>query len=406
MDTLYSIASVNRQPYAKSGYGFLARVLDNLDYGPLVQCLWNYRKRGRRGYDPSSMLRLLLLQYLLGTRTDTELLQRVAATPKLMQLSDLHDVPSNSTFSRFRKRLLGHIDLLDRCRIALLVQLKHFLPRLGRYTAIDSTDVGTYGNGKCKTKKRADQDADWGVKTSNALAGKKEEDFYGYKWHLLADTSGIPLSWTVTAASFSDTTELPVVIKKARTEYKWLKPRAVMADRGYDSLPNHKFLDNLKILPIIHIRKPTAHDGLYDGTYDEKFRPACLGSFMDFIGTDPRTGDHLFQCPTGGCHLKKEDWMPACRDLLRVAPGENLRVIGRVHRGSREWKYLYKQRTSVERVFSTMKLSRKLDSHCLMRFPKVNLHINLSALTYIGTALAHWQAGEGKKQRHMALRVA
>ena len=406
MDTFHSTTFVNKQRHAKSGYGFLTRILDTLDYGPLVRCLWTYRKRGRRGFDPGSMLRLLFLQYLLNIRTDTELLQRVAASPRLMQLLGLHKVPSNSTFSRFRKRLLDHMDLLDRCRITLLVKLKQFLPDLGRFTAIDSTDISTYGNGKRKSKKRADQDADWGVKTSNRLEHEKEERFYGFKWHLLADTSGIPLSWTVTPASFNDSPELPMVVKKALKEHRWLKPKAVMADRGYDGLPNHEFLDGKKILPIIHIRKPTAYDGLYDGVYDEKFRPACLGAFMDYIGTDGNTGDHLFKCPAEGCDLKKKDWMPSCRDILQVTPGENLRVIGRVHRGSQEWKDLYKQRTSVERVFSSMKLSRKLDSHCLMRLSKISLHVTLSALSYLGTALAHWQVGEGDKQRYMALRVA
>ena len=31
----------------------------------------------------------------------------------------------------------------------------------------------------------------------------------------------------------------------------------MLADRGYDSLANHKFLCDLSIIPIIHIREPT-----------------------------------------------------------------------------------------------------------------------------------------------------
>ena len=400
-----SIGPVKGLKYAKSGYGFIRLVLDNLDDHALVRRLQRYRRLGRQGFHPRTMLRLLLLQYLLNAPTDTELLHRVAQNPALMELCGLARMPSNSTLSRFKKRLTFHMDLLDRLRISLLLGIRRLMPGLGQDVALDSTDISTYANGKKKLHKRADQEARWGVKHSSKAEHEETIEFFGYKWHLLADCQGIPLSWTITPGNTNDTTELSVVVKKASRELPWLKPKHLMADRGYDSLPNHEFLDDRKITPIIHIRKPTAHDGLYDGIYDEKFRPACLGSFMDYIGTHAETGEHIFACPAGGCDLKARDWMPSCRDVLRIAPGENLRVICRIHRGSEEWKDLYKKRTSVERVFSSMKLVRKLDTHCLMGYKKVALHITLSALTYLGTVLGHLQMGEPKMIRHMAIRV-
>ena len=81
----------------------------------------------------------------------------------------------------------------------------------------------------------------------------------------------------------------------------------MLADRGYDSLTNHKSLFGLGIIPVIHIRKPTAKDGLYDGIYTESGGAACMGGeAMKYVRTDPETGAHLFRCPAEGCPLKTQ----------------------------------------------------------------------------------------------------
>ncbi len=41
--------------------------------------------------------------------------------------------------------------------------------------------------------------------------------------------------------------------------HEWLKPRHMLADRGYDSRKNHAVCMERGIIPIIHIRKRLVH---------------------------------------------------------------------------------------------------------------------------------------------------
>ena len=61
--------------------------------------------------------------------------------------------------------------------------------------------------------------------------------------HLVSDaTHGVPLAFTITPANSSETTELPVVLRKTLAAYPWIEPAYLLADRGYDSQANHRFL--------------------------------------------------------------------------------------------------------------------------------------------------------------------
>ena len=57
-----------------------------------------------------------------------------------------------------------------------------------------------------------------------------------------------------------------------------------------------------------------------------------------------------------------------------------------------EWQALYNKRVSVERVFSRLKETRRLERHCLRGLAKISLHAMLSVLVLQGDALT--KAGE------------
>ena len=116
----------------------------------------------------------------------------------------------------------------------------------------------------------------------------------------------------------------------------------MVADRGYDAQENHEFLNDLGIIPIIHIKKSTAEDGLHDGLYSTKGLPTCDGEKeMEYVWSDRMTGEHLYRCPPGGCSLKARS-SGAVRYCDTTEhwedPGDNLRVISIVARASRLWK--------------------------------------------------------------------
>jgi hypothetical protein len=85
--------------------------------------------------------------------------------------------------------------------------------------------------------------------------------------------------------------------------------------------------------------------------------------------------------------------------------GRLLRIAGLLPRCSAEWKAEYKKRQSEERYFSSAKHSRLLDTHRHLNGQKVSLHVAMSTLAYLATALAHLKADDYAHMRHMRIRM-
>lgn len=122
-------------------------------------------------------------------------------------------------------------------------------------------------------------------------------------------------------------------MNKALAMYPWMKPNRLIADRGYDSVHNHKSLVNKGILPIIHIRKPP-NGALHMDTYTTIGEPVCMGGkAMEYLLTDKDTGKHLYRCPASACARKgKIKGWPTCMYEAWEGPKENLRVLSAVAR--------------------------------------------------------------------------
>ena len=312
---------VNSVQPPKSGYGFLSAILDGLNGQPLLDALQQYRRTGRKGHPLRAMWRAYIAKFLLKIRFNNQLLERLRGSRKLREVCGFGGgVPSESAMSRFTSRLAGHQELVEQCPVNATGELRGLvpavkrregrqdqpLPPLGAVLAVDSTLFETYSNPNRKVV--SDPDARWGLKHSAKTKEGKQEWGFGYKLHLISDaTHGVPLAFTITPANENDSTELPAALRKTLAAYPWLEAGCLLADRGYDSLANHQFLTGLDIIPVIHIRKPTAADGLYNGIYTAEGKPACMGGqAMEYVRTDPETGAHLFRCQPGGCPLKTE----------------------------------------------------------------------------------------------------
>ena len=224
---------------------------------------------------------------------------------------------------------------------------------------------------------------------------------------MVADTNyGLPLAHLVTTAKRNDSPELPGVIARAEALYRWFKPAVVIADRGYDSTANHEHLHGKGIIPVIDIRRRTAHAGLHDGIYTKYGVPTCLGNIpMEYVRSDPEKG-HLYRCK--GCHLadSMRGGILHCDTEVWEDPSENIRLFGVVRRESQEWKDLYTKRQAIERVFKSMKESRRLERHCIRGLRQVTLHAVMSALAFQATVLVRLRAGETDLMRWMVRKVA
>ena len=406
----------------KSGYGFLTALLDGLDDRPLLNALQAYRRTGRPGYPLRAMLRAYLAKFILNIRYNNQLLERLRGSRKLRQVCGFGDaVPSESAMSRFTERLTHHQDLVDQCLVNVTDELRELaptvkrregrqdqpLPPLGAVLAVDSTLFETYSNPNRKVV--SDSDARWGLKHRAKAKDGKQEWGFGYKMHLISDaTHGVPLAFTITPANENDSTQLPPALRKTLAAYPWLEPGCLLADRGYDSLANHQFLVRLGIIPVIHIRKPTAQDGLYDGIYTAEGKPTCLGQQpMEYVRTDPETGAHLFRCQAGGCPLKTKGTKAVihCDTEIWEDANANLRVLGPLPRFTEAWKRLYRLRMSIERIFRSLKHSRGLEGHCVRGLRKITLQATLSVLTFQMTALARLRAKDQDRMRRMTVKV-
>ena len=393
---------------ARNGYGFLASVLDGIEDEPLLDALQQIRHTGRPGYPFRSMWRAWLCKYILRIRYNVELVDRLRGSSRLREVCGFGNaVPSESTFCRFFSRLTSYQTLVEKSLAAVTDQISAKLPDFGKMVAADGTVFETYGNPSRKTKAgdpSGDMDARWGFKNSVKTKDKEGTEWcFGYRMHAVADAlHGIPLGFILTPANVNDSRLLPDVVKKVQGTHQWLKPRFLVADKGYDSDRNFAFLLNRKIIPVIHIRKPPGKQELHRDIYTARGSPTCQGGKeMDYIRTDSDSGHHLFRCPEGKCPLKSKRGVHYCSDEVWENPADEPRIVGVLPRASPLWKKLYKKRWSIERLFGSLKRSRNLEQHCFRGMRKVLLHSTLSMLTYSATALARLNAGDGRRMRVM-----
>ena len=85
---------------------------------------------------------------------------------------------------------------------------------------------------------------------------------------------------------------------------------------------------------------------------------------------------------------------------------QDLRRFGVLRRDSPQWKALYAKRQAIERVFKSMKESRRLERHCVRGLRQVTLHSVMAVLAFQATALVRIAMGETDRMRWMVRQVA
>ena len=397
----YNRAFANAQDYL----GELAAIFASWHDDALLARLQEYRPVGRHGYPLQALWRAYVGSFVLNLPHTNALIRRLEDEPRFRTLCGFGALPHRRTFNRFIRRLSHHADLVEATFADLTHQLKALIPGLGNEVAVDSTTVRSHCNPN--RKRISDPQASWTAKNSPRAKEAGKEWHHGYKAHMVADANyGVPLAHLVTTAKRNDSPELPAVIARAEALYPWFKPSAVIADRGYDSTANHEHLHGKGIIPVIHIRRSKGHAALYNGIYTEQGVPTCLGQIpMEYVRSDPEKG-HLYRCK--GCHLadSMSGGIRHCDSQVWEDPSQDIRLFGVLRRGSSEWKGLYIKRQAIERVFKSMKESRRLERHCIRGLRQVTLHAFMSALVFQATVLVRLRTGEAQWMRWMVRKVA
>ena len=460
MSGFYSNRAVQHKQPPKSGYGFLEAVIKGVvsRAGPLIEALdAPHEHGGNPGYPAKAMLSAYVMRYALGERYANAFLDRLGSSERLLAICGLPQAPGERAFSDFKNKKLGeHLDLLlpiivdvfiecgveiERLRALGLVPADR--PPLGYSLTMDSTDVEAWARRGRTSRKTGeeipckDPDAAWGYRTEKnrrsfkvspnkrprAKEGKsqdnesgntdsKGETFLGYSINAITDSNhGLPLFAKTRPANASDATVLIPDLDACLGLYQIISVRYFLGDKGYDSLENIEHVTSLGMLSVIKVRRPQKDpetgQRLYDGIYTVDGRPTCIGGNpMDYVGTDHKQG-HLFSCPPEGCHLKDKTGVTRyCKDWHYEKPeGKLLQIVGLLPRCSEEWENEYKKRTTIERHFSSVKHSRLMNQHRNFGIIQMSLHVLMSMLTYLATALAHLQADDYAHMRYMRIKL-
>ena len=384
----------------------LQGILDAINTDKLLARLASYRWTGRRGYSPASMWRAFLASYVLNLPSTTALVRRLQDDLELRLFCGFAGgVPHRSSFSRFFTRLTGHQDLVGGCLKGLTDELAGLLPDFGKMLAIDSTIVEAHSNPNRRRTKN-DPDATWTMKPDS---DGNDHWYFGYKHHLVADAAyGVPVTGFTTTASRGDSPTLPHLLKQAKKAHEWLDPGYVLADKGYDSMRNHKVIaEKYDAYPIIPIRKRKGGQ-LQEGIYTDDGVPTCIGGVpMVRLKHDTTGLGDLYRCHPAGCHLKARKGVRYCDMEIWERPRtDNPRLFPAIRRDSQEYKVRYAQRQSVERVFKSLKQSRRMEDHCFTGMERISLHCLMSVLAFQATALTRIRAGQIEYLRWQVRKVA
>lgn len=157
-----------------------------------------------------------------------------------------------------------------RTNIELLKALSTKVPNVGRWLAIDGSNVPAW----CLQRHaKKDSPLDAALRRNTPDAGFRFMDknppvlWRGYWLVTIVDiATGLPVVWTLMDASVQETDATEPLLKALMTQWPKLQPKALVADKGWDSEKICKMLvENFGIHPVIPLRADSADTPLTKG---------------------------------------------------------------------------------------------------------------------------------------------
>jgi len=359
-------------------------IFDSVDFSfiePLVAD--KYSRYGRKPFNPVCMFKALLLIYLGEAKSVRDLAEKLTYNTRLMFLCgfEYDDTPANNTFSDFQKRLGSKLffEILHR----IISQAIAAGIVCGKITALDSTHIIAFSNpfGKKVENKRiySDVDARWGVKD-------KEFKFFGYKLHLLVDTkTDIPIGIEITPGNADDGKRLPRIVEQAKIKHPEIEIEKLIADKGYPYNENFVYLNKEGIeayIPHRDKRKNPIVSGKVIIDKQNRFYCAMGKQELVYYGYNKKRNRIKLRCPVGlgkgECLFFSQCSKSSYGRSFYISVNERLQVIGIKEKYDKEFKKIYKERSSVERCNSELKRWHKLNKVFVRGIEKVKQHVILS----------------------------
>lgn len=411
-----------------SDFDRLKMLFDNLPDEDLMNAMESRRGKGRDDYPIRAVWNSILAGVVLGHPHIQSLRRELQRNAELRQicgfdvLKGLKAVPSERAYSGFLHALFNYQTSIDAMFDTLVERLTRLLPDFGKTLGVDSKGVESFGNSTTGETgdRRRDTDADWGRKeykgkNKDGKAWRKVVKWFGYKIHLLVDTTyELPVAYNVTKASASDMINLLPLVEKTKDRHPELIKRCeeCSGDKGYDSKDNNtKLQSEYEIKPIIDIRNMWKNCDGPDNTkclypdradnivYDYRGSVFCICPIteekrdMAYDGFEKDRQSLKYRCPAAHfgfeckgrhlCHPLKSNYGRIVRIPLSLDP----RVFTPVPRSSQIWEKKYAKRTAVERVNSRLDVSFGFEEHTIRGIDKMKSRVGLALIVMLAMAV-------------------
>jgi len=227
----------------------IKQVLGSLNLGSIrgfLMSLYHGVGRGRKPYDPVSMLKAQLLKHLLRVPSDRRLALLLKRNRKMAKACGFRrKTPSHGLFTQFRHRL-GR-DGYEKAFSMLLKQLVSGEAVKGEVVALDSTAIKAYSQRSLDNKS--------GKSDCEARVGRGRRGFIlGYKVHTACCTSSeLPLAFTVQPCNMNEKRFIKQLLEKLKC--LGISFKTVVADAQYDSAKVRETVREYDAEPVIPYRK-------------------------------------------------------------------------------------------------------------------------------------------------------
>jgi hypothetical protein len=419
----------------------LRLVLQYLPDEALMRKLERQRGRGRDDYPVRAVWNSILAGVVFGHDSIESLrreLKRNGQLRKLCGFSSLKGVAGVApewVYTRFLKRLMGHMGLIEEMFEALLDRLGEVLPEFGRLLAVDGKGIETHARERKKGDEshepdgRRDVDADWGVKSyqgqrEDGTLWQKVKSWFGYKLHLVVDAEyELPVAFEVTRASCSEVSEAHRLVERLEQRHPQVlnECEVFLADRGLDDVKLiERLWDDHGIKPVIDIRNMWKDgdatrlvSGATNVVYDYKGTVFCHcprtneRCEMAYGGFEKDRGCLKYRCPARHYGLECKGASECTVGYsVRIPLSGDRRIFTPLARSSYAWKRVYKKRTAVERVNSRLDVSFGFEHHFIRGLKKMKLRCCLALCVMLAMALGRVKEKQQDKIRSLVKAAA
>jgi hypothetical protein len=209
---------------------------------------------------------------------------------------------------------------------------------------------------KCD-RKLADVDATWG------LDSHENRWFYGYTLYALSCYNkhykiDLPVYLRFVEARRHDSVTGVVALAEFRELLPQFEISNYVLDSANDNYATYELCSKWNINPLIDLNSKNKGNSKYPPalSINERGVPLCIGKHeMIYDGFEKDRSRHKWRCPKVCekieiCSCSEQCSPSPYGRVIHTKPSWDIRLFTKIHRGSKQWKEIYKTRTCSERI--------------------------------------------------------